>query len=82
MSISGSMLRSIPIYAAAITVSDTANLDAVAVIYIGGDGDVKVTTEGGNAVTFVGVSAGDILPVAVARVWDTGTTATDMVALW
>ncbi len=76
------MLRSIPIYAASVTASDTANLDAVSVIYIGGDGNVKVTTEGGDAVTFNGVSAGDILPVAVARVWSTGTTASDIIALW
>lgn len=82
MSISGSMLRPIPIYAAAVTPSDTADLDAVAAIYVGGDGDVAVITEGGNTVTFAGMSAGDILPVAVARVMDTNTDATNLIAIW
>jgi hypothetical protein len=75
--------------AAAVTPSDTVNIPAVTggtnngcVLYVGGDGDLKVTTIGGDDVTFVGVLAGTFLPVQVLRVWSTGTTATDIVALW
>jgi hypothetical protein len=75
--------------AAAVTPSDTANIPAVTggtnngcVLYVGGDGDLKVTTIGGDDVTFVGVVAGTFLPVHVLRVWSTGTTATNIVALW
>ena len=82
MSVQGSMLRPIPKYAAAVTASDTVKLDAPSVIYVGGAGNVAVLTEGGNTATFVGMSAGDILPVSVVRVNSTNTTATNMVALW
>jgi hypothetical protein len=75
--------------AAAVTPSDTVNIPAVTggtnngcVLYVGGDGDLKVTTIGGDDVTFVGVLAGTFLPVHVLRVWSTGTTATNIVALW
>jgi len=72
----------IALNAAAVTADDTATLEAAAVIYVGGAGNVKVDTKGGDAVTFNGMSAGDILPVLVTKVYDTGTTATNMVALW
>mgnify|MGYP003148440342 CR=1 FL=1 len=52
------------------------------VLYIGAAGNVKVTTAGGDEVTFVGVNAGTFLPVQVIRVWDTGTAATNILALW
>jgi hypothetical protein len=76
-------MRSIPIYAAAVTPSDTKGLDQAAVIYVGGAGNVACLPEGNTAaVTFVGLSAGDILPVSVVRVNATNTTATSLVALW
>jgi hypothetical protein len=76
-------MRSIPIYAKAITASDAHGLDQAAVIYVGGAGNVAVIPEGtGTAVTFVGLSAGDILPVSVIQVMATNTTATSLVALW
>ena len=75
--------------AAAVTPSDTVNIPAVTggtnngcVLYVGGTGTLKVTTIGGDDVTFVGVLAGTFLPVHVLRVWSTGTTATNIVALW
>lgn len=75
--------------AAAVTPSDTVNIPAVTggtnngcVLYVGGDGDLKVTTIGGDDVTFVGLSAGTFIPVHVLRVWSTGTTATNIIALW
>jgi hypothetical protein len=78
--------------AAAVTPSDTVDIPSVStqdgsgnngcVLYIGGDGDVKVTTAGGDTVTFVGLIAGSFVPVQVLRVWSTDTTATSIVALW
>jgi hypothetical protein len=62
--------------AAAITVSDTANLAQPSIIYVGAAGNVKVTTAQGTDVTFVGLVAGQVIPVQVIRVWSTGTTVT------
>jgi hypothetical protein len=78
--------------AAAVTPSDTADIPSVSsqdgkgnngcVLYIGGDGDIKVTTAGGDTVIFAGLTAGSFVPVQVLRVWATDTNATDIVALW
>ena len=78
--------------AAAVTPSDTANIPSVStedgrgnngcVLYIGGFGDVKVLTVGGDAITFANVNGGTFMPVQVLRVFSTGTTSTDIVALW
>ena len=53
-----------------------------AVLYVGGAGDLKVKTASGDEVTFVGILAGSFVPVQVIRVFATGTTATNIVALW
>ena len=63
--------------ARAITKSDTAD-NTFAYIYVGGAGDVKVTTEAGTAVTYT-VAAGATIYVRTKLVWSTGTTATLMV---
>lgn len=68
--------------AQAITPSDTVNLSTAMVIWVGGAGNIKVTTAQGTAITFTGVLAGSILPVQVLRVWSTGTTATNMVGIF
>ena len=52
------------------------------VLYVGGAGDLKVSTVGGDEVTFTGLVAGQFIPVNVLRVWATGTTATFIIALW
>tara|TARA_R110002110_G_scaffold307138_2_gene520871 strand:+ start:452 stop:1171 length:720 start_codon:yes stop_codon:yes gene_type:complete len=44
--------------------------------------EVKVTTAAGNDVVFGHFPTGTFLPVQCLRVWDTGTSATDVVALW
>jgi hypothetical protein len=51
------------------------------VLYVGGSGDLEVQTVGGDNVTFFGVSAGQFIPVNVMKV-RTGTTASDILALW
>jgi len=66
-----------------VTPNDSADLSETARgIYVGGEGDVSVVTAGGSSVTFSAIAAGTVLPVIVARVMATGTTATDIVALW
>ena len=60
--------------------SDTPNNGCV--LYVGVAGDVKVTTAGGDDVTFTGVLAGSFIPVQVIKVFATGTTSTNIVALW
>tara|TARA_R100001460_G_scaffold9049_2_gene22110 strand:+ start:485 stop:988 length:504 start_codon:yes stop_codon:yes gene_type:complete len=52
------------------------------VLYIGGAGNIKVTTIAGDEVTFVGVLQGTFFPVQVQKVFSTGTTATNIIALW
>lgn len=68
--------------AAAIVKSDSANLATPSVVYVGGTGNVKVTTAQGSTVTFSGVPAGAVIPVQVIKVWSTDTTATNMVAIF
>lgn len=68
--------------AAAVTPNDSTNLSQPSVIYVGGSGNVKVTTAQGTAVTFVGVNAGTVLPVQVIRVWSTGTSASSITAVF
>jgi hypothetical protein len=53
-----------------------------AVLYIGGAGNLKVTTSGNDIVTFAGIQAGTFFPVNVVKVWLTGTTCSDIIALW
>jgi len=59
-----------------------AKLYCYRALYVGGAGDVKVVTVGGSTVIFSAVPAGTILPVAVVRVFSTGTTATSLVGMW
>jgi hypothetical protein len=69
----------IPTYAEAITKSDTAT-NAFSYIYVGTTGNVVVTTEGGQTVTFTAVPAGQYIWVRTQKVMD-ATTATNMVGL-
>ena len=67
----------------AITPNDSADLSVFPrAIYVGGGGAVKVTTLGGDTVTFSGVLAGTVLPVRAARVFSTGTDATNLIGLY
>lgn len=68
--------------ASAVSPSDAVDLASIATLYIGGTGNVKLTTKGGHTVTFLNCQKGSTLPVLVSRVWATDTTATDLIALW
>ena len=66
----------------AITQSDTLDQSPIInAIHVGGAGDVKVTGVDGVTVVFKAMAAGSILPVKARRVWSTGTSATDLIAL-
>jgi len=76
--------------AAEVTPSDTANIPSVGggaglnngcVLYVGVAGDLKVTTSGGDDVTFKNAPVG-FIPVQVIKVFATGTAASEIIALW
>ena len=61
--------------------SDTNDFPNVSrAIYVGGSGDLRVRMQSGQVVTFIEVSG--VLPLRGSRVLETGTTATDIVALY
>lgn len=77
--------------AVAVTPSDTALIpnpggpdrnNAGCVLYVGTGGDLVVTTVAGDKVTFVNTQGGTFLPIQVVKVWSTGTTAANIIALW
>ena len=51
-------------------------------LYVGTTGDVCVAGMDGNPVTFTAVPAGALLPIRISRVNVTGTTASNLVALF
>lgn len=67
---------------AAITPHDSNELLYVTRgIYVGGAGDIRMTSQNGNDVVHYGAVAGSYLPVRV-RIVHTDTTATNLVAWW
>mgnify|MGYP003629329982 CR=1 FL=1 len=52
------------------------------VLYCGTAGNINVVTAGGDQITFSGVNTGAFVPVQVLRVNSTGTSASNIVALW
>lgn len=62
-----------------VSASDATFSDAGVALYVGTAGDVKVDMVGGGTVTFVGVSGW--MPILVKKVYNTGTDASDIVAL-
>lgn len=70
-------------YWATVTPSDGTDLSAIPrALYVGTAGDISVTGADGLAATFVGVPGGQILPVRARRVRATGTTASNILALY
>jgi hypothetical protein len=62
--------------------SDTVDLSSIAYgVYVGGAGNLKVDLIDGTTVTFNGVLVGTVLPIIAKRVYATGTTATNLIAL-
>lgn len=68
---------------AAITTSDSANLARPCKgIYVGVTGDVKVDTLGSSGLVFKNAVQGSVIPVQATKVYATGTTATNLIALF
>lgn len=70
--------------AVVITPSDTVNFETpTRGIYVGVAGNISVQLATlGTAIVFKGAVAGSVIPVRARRVNSTGTTATDLVALY
>lgn len=68
--------------AVAITPNDTTRITPTRGLYVGVSGDVKVIMLDGTTVTFTDLAAGVIHPITCVLVYSTGTTATNIVALY
>lgn len=73
----------------AVTPSDSAqildansNVVASRMLYIGGAGTLKIQTDKNQALTFGAVVAGTIIPIETSKVFATGTSATNIIALY
>jgi len=73
-----------------VTPSNTENIPSVngaaqtdaCVLYTGSGGIIRVLTAGGDDITLNSVPAGVVLPIQVVRVFEEGTEATGIIALW
>lgn len=75
--------QSPPTSGAAVTPADGADLASVTkALFVGGAGALAVVMADGSSVTLTGVTAGAYLPIRVARVKSTGTTATNIAAFF
>lgn len=63
------------------TVYDNSNMGPLSGLYIGGAGDVAVTTANGEVTTFSAVPVGTVLPITCSKVMSTNTTATLILGL-
>lgn len=69
-------------HAESITPSNGTDLvTATRALYVGQTGNVRVRLVTGDVVTLANMQGGVIYPVRVAQVFDTGTTAADLVGL-
>ena len=69
----------------AVTKSDTADIYDGKLskgIYCGSGGNITVVLGDDSTVLFVGTIAGSIIPIQIKRVNSSGTTPTDIVALY
>jgi hypothetical protein len=66
----------------AVTPSDSTVLTTTRAVFVGGAGNLAVVMASGNSLTLTGVTAGSVLPLRVTKVKSTGTTATNIAALW
>jgi hypothetical protein len=69
--------------ASTVVPNDTGDLPHISrALYIGQTGALTVEMADGDEVTFEGVPAGSMLPIRVAKVKATGTTAAAVLSLW
>lgn len=60
----------------------TTDGDEGPVLYVGTGGDLTIVTVGRDEVTLTNVANGSFIPVMVYAVQATGTTCSDIIALW
>jgi len=72
-----------------ISGTDHTTTSTTRALWVGTAGNVKVDMVGGegpgetvDTITFTNVQNGTLLPIAVTKVYKTGTTASDMNAVW
>ena len=66
-----------------VTPHDSTNFAYETVgVFVGGAGNVTAVMRDGTVLLFTGVVAGTILPIRCQRINSTGTTATNMTALF
>jgi hypothetical protein len=68
--------------AQAVTPSDSADIKLTRGLYIGGAGNIAVNMGDGTSVTFTAPAVGVVHNLQVSRVLATGTTATNIIALY
>ena len=61
--------------------TNTAGSIEPCVLYVGGGGEITVTTAGGDVVNFIGIATGTFLPVQAIKVHPI-SSATNIIALW
>lgn len=64
-----------------VSSADQALIAGCRGLYIGTTGDVKVDMPNATGITFTAVPVG-VLPVQATKVYESGTTASDIVALY
>jgi hypothetical protein len=62
--------------------SSIVGIDNGACLFIGTGGNVTITTIGGQTVTLTNLADGVFIPIQVKKVFATGTTASDILALY
>jgi hypothetical protein len=67
--------------AVSLSESDTATFKTTRAVYVGGTGDLVVTMNSGNSVTFSAVPAGALLPIQITQ-FKTASTATLVLGLY
>jgi hypothetical protein len=93
LSLSATVIRLINSYTVELnsTIFDNTNQDYQiykggnndgCVLYVGSSGDLRVTTVGGDVVSLVGISGGQFIPIHITKVWYSGTSAGNIIALW
>lgn len=66
-----------------VTASDAASFSVPSrALYVGSGGTLAIRMLSGDDLTLVGVPSGSFLPIRVAQVYSTGTTASAIVALF
>lgn len=54
----------------------------VRAIWVGGAGDMAITTSNGEDVTVYGIAAGTLVPIRPSRIKSTNTTATNLLGFY